>query len=272
MLGAAIIVFRETLEAALLLGIIAAAARSLPGRNRWLLMGLTAGLAGSLMVAAMTGTIAEWADGVGQELFNAAVLGLAVLMLAWHNIWMARHAADMVREAKAVVSEASEGRRALSAIALVVALAVLREGSETVLFLFGLASGGLSAAQVASGGALGLAGGAIVGYGLYAGLLRVPVRHFFTVTAGLVLFLAAGMAGQMARFLIQGDLLPPLASPLWDTSALLPMDSALGSLLHVLAGYDARPSGMQTVFYVGILLAILAGMRWARVPRPPIRA
>src|SRR5574337_913520 len=246
MLGAAIIVFRETLEAALLLGIIAAAARSLPGRNRWLLMGLTAGLAGSLAVAAMTGTIAEWADGVGQELFNAAVLGLAVLMLAWHNIWMARHAADMVREAKTVVSEASEGRRALSAIALVVALAVLREGSETVLFLFGLASGGLSAAQVASGGALGLAGGAIVGYGLYA--------------------------GQMARFLIQGDLLPPLASPLWDTSALLPMDSALGSLLHVLAGYDARPSGMQTLFYVGILLAILAGMRWARVPRPPIRA
>lgn len=269
MFASAIIVFRETLEAALLLGIIAAAARALPRRNRWLLAGLLAGLAGSVAVAMLTGTIAEMADGIGQELFNAAVLGLAVLMLAWHNIWMSRHAKEMVQGVRAVVGAVEHGERDLSAIAIVVALAILREGSETVLFLFGMASGGAPLAQLAGGGVLGLAAGSGAGYALYAGLLRIPVRHFFSVTAALVLMLAAGMAGQMARFLVQGDVLPALATPLWDTSTWLPVDSAVGAVLHVLAGYDARPSGMQALFYGVVLVSILVGMRLARpAPRP----
>lgn len=264
MLGAAVIVFRETLEAALLLGIVAAAARSMPERNRWLAAGVLAGIIGSLVVAVLAGRIAEMADGVGQEIFNASVLGVAVLMLGWHNIWMARHARAMVSEVRTVVTDVADGRRDLSAIAVVIAVAVLREGSETVLFLFSLTSSGEPVARVGTGGLLGLAAGAVAGYALYAGLLRVPVRHFFTVTAGLILFLAAGMAGQMARFMIQGDLIPALANPLWDTSAVLPMDSMIGAVLHVLAGYEARPSGMQIVFYTGVLLVILVGMRLVR--------
>jgi high-affinity iron transporter len=266
MLGAAIIVFRESLEAALLVGIVAAAARTLPHRNRWLAGGVVAGVAGSLLVAALAGSIAEAADGIGQELLNAIVLGLAVAMLGWHNIWMARHAREMVSEARSVLREVAEGSRELSAIAVVVAMAVLREGSETALFLFGLLSQEQSAAQVLSGGALGLAAGAMVGYGMYAGLLRVPVRWFFSVTAGLVLLLAAGMAGQMARFLIQGDVLPALANPLWDTSGYLPVSSATGTLLHVLAGYDPRPSAMQAIFYLGTITLIAIGMYLVRSP------
>ena len=89
MFGSAIIVFRESLEAALLIGIIAAATRGLTGRNLWLAIGIGAGLGGALVVAGLTETIAEMAEGAGQELFNAAILGIAVLMLGWHNIWMA---------------------------------------------------------------------------------------------------------------------------------------------------------------------------------------
>lgn len=268
MFGAAVIVFRETLEAALLMGIIAAAARSIPGRDRWLVLGLTAGLAGSLVVAALTKSIADLADGAGQEMFNAAVLGIAVLMLGWHNIWMARHGAAMATHARSVVASVEKGRRELSAIAIVIALAVLREGSETVLFLYGLASGGgLTLAGAVAGGALGLIGGIAAGGGIYAGLLRIPVRWLFSVTGTLILLLAAGMAGQMARFLIQADLLPAGITPLWDTSAVLPVDSALGSVLHVLVGYEAHPSATQMLFYGCALLAILGGMRWARPAR-----
>jgi high-affinity iron transporter len=72
----------------------------------------------------------------------------------------------------------------------------------------------------------------------------------------------------MARFLIQGDVIRPLASPLWDSSFLLPMDSVLGNLLHLLAGYEARPSGMQVLFYGLTFLVILLGMRWSRPPIP----
>ncbi|TAH47348.1 MAG: iron permease [Betaproteobacteria bacterium] len=269
MLGAAIIVFREALEAALLIGIVAAAARALPYRNRWLAGGIAAGVAGSLLIAALAGSIAEAVGGIGQELLNAIVLGLAVAMLGWHNIWMARHAREMVSETRSVMNAVAEGRRELSAIAVVVAMAVLREGSETALFLFGLLTQDDSLARVLGGGALGLAAGAAVGCGMYAGLVRVPMRWFFSVTSGLVLLLAAGMAGQMARFLIQGDVLPALANPLWDTSGFLPVNSAAGTLLHVLAGYDPRPSAMQAIFYLGTLALIALGMVLVRSPRVP---
>src|SRR4051812_41916079 len=100
MFATAIIVFREALEASMLIGIIAAATRSVPGRNRWLGAGILAGLAGAGVLALFTGRIADLASGIGQELFNAGILGVAVAMLAWHNIWMSSHGAALAREAK----------------------------------------------------------------------------------------------------------------------------------------------------------------------------
>ena len=269
MSGPAIIGFRETLEAALLIGIIAAATRGLSGRNLWLAVGVGAGLAGSLVVAGLTEAIAELAEGTGQELFNATILGVAVLMLGWHNIWMATHGREMAAEARSMGQAVKSGQRQMSALAILIALAVLREGSETALFLYGLSAGtGSGRVSLLSGGLLGLVAGAGCGWALYAGLARIPLRQFFTLTSSLILFLAAGMAGQMARFLIQGDVIRPLASPLWDSSFLLPMDSILGNLLHLLAGYEARPSGMQVLFYGLTFLVILLGMRWSRPPIP----
>lgn len=268
MLGSAIIVFRESLEAALLIGIIAAATRGLPGRNLWIAVGVGIGLAGSLIVAGLTETIAELAEGAGQELFNVAILGIAVLMLGWHNIWMASHGREMAAQAKSAGHEVRTGQREMSALAILIALAVLREGSETALFLYGLAAGeGADRMGLFSGGLLGLIGGIAVGWALYAGLARIPMRHFFSITGGLILLLAAGMAGQMARFLTQADLIRPLATPLWDSSALMPMDSLIGKLLHMLAGYEAQPSGIQVLFYGLTFTIILLGMRWSASQR-----
>jgi high-affinity iron transporter len=190
-------------------------------------------------------------------------------MLGWHNIWMATHGREMAAQARSVGNEVKTGQREMSALAILIALAVLREGSETALFLYSLAAGGgTSRISLLSGGLLGLVGGIGVGWALYAGLTRIPLRQFFAVTSGLILFLAAGLAGQMARFLVQGDVVRPLASPLWDSSSFLPMDSVPGNLLHLLAGYEARPSGMQVLFYGLTFLVILAGMRWSRRPTP----
>lgn len=272
MLGAAIIVFREALEAALIIGIIAAATRGMQARNFWLFAGISAGLAGSLVVASLTGRIAELAEGTGQELFNAGVLGLAAAMLAWHNIWMARHGMQLARDARQLGQDVTSGNREMSALAVVVALAILREGSETALFLYGLLTGGEeSLATVLGGGVIGLLAGVLAGYGLYAGFVRIPTRLFFTATSGLILLLAAAMTSQAARFLVQADLLPTLANPLWDTSWLLDNASLPGRFLHTLAGYEAMPSGIQVVFYSTTLILILAGMRFFRV-RPPVPA
>ena len=262
MLATAIIVFREVLEAALIIGIIAAATRAIPGRNRWLAAGIAVGLAGAGLVALGTERIAELASGVGQEIFNATVLGIAVVMLAWHNLWMSSHGAALAASARGVGGEIRDGRRECSVLLIVVGLAVLREGSETVLFLYGIAAsdGGASWSMLA-GGLAGIAAGIAVGYAVYAGLLRVPLRWFFTATGILVLFLAAGMASQAARFLIQADVLPSLATPLWDTSALLPQTSIPGTLLRSLVGYEDRPAGMQIVFFVLVFVVIGAGMK-----------
>jgi high-affinity iron transporter len=264
MLGTFIIIFREVLEAALIIGILAAATRTISGSKRWLAAGVLVGLIGSALVAASTDAIGSLADGIGQELFNAIVLGIAVVMLAWHNIWMSSHGAALAASASSIGKEIREGRSECSALFLIVGLAVLREGSESVLFLYGIAAsdeGGQSA--MLFGGLIGVLAGSVVGYGIYAGLLRLPVRWFFTATGVLVLLLAASMASQAAHFLIQADLLPSLAAPLWDSSALLSEQSVAGKLLHTLVGYESHPAGMQLVFYVAALIIIGVGMRLA---------
>lgn len=272
MFGTAIIVFREVLEAAIIIGIVAAATRDVPKRIHWLVAGLLAGLVGSAIVAASTDAIASFASGVGQELFNSIVLGIAVLMLAWHNIWMSSHGAELATRARNVGASIREGRSECSILLVVVGLAVLREGSETVLFLYGIAAsevGGTHA--MLFGGLIGTLAGVAVGYTIYASLLRIQMRWFFAATGALVMLLAAGMASTAARFLIQADMLPAIASPLWDTSAALPENGLPGMLLHSLIGYDARPAAMQVIFYITVIVVISVGMRWAKNPRKSIQ-
>jgi high-affinity iron transporter len=139
---------------------------------------------------------------------------------------------------------------------------VLREGSEVVLFLYGIAAAGDGGAgAMALGGALGLASGMAAGAGIYFGLVHIPMRHLFAVTSWLILLLAAGMASQAAAFLLQADLLPPLGQTLWDTSFLLADQSLTGRILHALIGYTAQPAGIQLVFYLATLLIIGSLMR-----------
>ena len=274
MFGTALIVFREVLEAALIVGIVGAATRGIAGRNRFILAGLGLGIVGSLVVAGAADAISKLAEGMGQELFNASILGIAVVMLAWHNIWMSVHGRELAANAKKIGGDIRAGARALSVLLVVIAVAVLREGSETVLFLYGVAiSGDASTRTMILGGAIGLAGGVAVGWLLFAGLLRIPLRWFFSATSALVLLLAAGMASQAARFLIQADVLPSLASPVWDTSAIVSNTSLAGKVLQGLMGYDATPAGMQIAFFVAALVTILAGMTWVgRRASPPANA
>jgi high-affinity iron transporter len=272
MFGTAVIVFREVLEAALIIGIVTAATRGVAGRGRWIVGGILLGLAGAVAVAALTDSIAAMAAGIGQEIFNATVLGVAVLMLAWHNIWMSTHGAQLSKNAKTMGSAIRDGRSECSALLVLIGVAVLREGAETVLFLHGIAaSAGGDAMPMLLGGAMGAVGGAAVGYATYFGLLRIPLRWFFIATASLVLLLAAGLAAQAAGFLIQADLLPGLATPLWDTSKALPETSLGGSLLHSLIGYQARPAGMQIGFYLATIIAIALGMKLVGKPTLKVR-
>ncbi len=263
MLGAAIIIFRETLEAALFVGIMAAATRGLAGRGRWLGGGVLAGATGALALAAGAEYIGSLADGIGQDLVNAAILSVALAMLTWHCVWVSNQGAQVAEEARALGASFKQGRRAPWALMVVVALSVLREGAETVLFVSGYAAG-VDSAGIVSGAIMGVLSGVGMGWLIYLGLSRVPMQRMFAVTNTLILLLAASIASQLARALAQAGLINAWGEALWDTSGLLRVDSPVGTLAHALVGYDAQPSGLQLAFYLLTVISIVFGARWVR--------
>ena len=195
---------------------------------------------------------------------------MALAMLAWHCIWGQQHGREAAMHARRVGIEVRGGGRAPAVLALACALAVLREGAETVLFVVGVAGadGGQAANSPIAALALGLVAGSAVGLLIYLGLSRVPPQRVFAVTNALIVVLCAAIASQLARALAQAGLVQTWTTPLWDSSGWLAPDSALGALLHALAGYDAHPSGLQLLFYVGTLALIALASRGTR-PAPP---
>ncbi len=263
MAGAALIVFREVLEAVLVVAIVMGATRGIYGRGRWVGMGILGGLASAMLVAIFAGAISASVEGRGQALLNAGILIAAVCMLAWHVAWMSAHGREIAARVGRVGRDVSAGAKPLSALALIALFAVMREGSETVLFLYGLGMSGTGAGSLLLGGALGLFAGVAVGFLLYRGLLLIPIGRFFNVTNWLVLLLASGLAANAATFLNEAGLVPSLVPQLWNTSAVLAQESWLGTLLHILVGYIDRPNGIEALFYVVTLATILFLMRFA---------
>ena len=262
MLSALLIVFREAIEAGLIVGIVLAATTGVPRRSRFVMLGVLGGVLGACLVAVFAGELAGLFEGSGQELFNAAILLIAVSMLTWHNVWMASHGRQMARELKAAGHEVITGKRTLAALAIVVGVAVLREGSEVVLFLYGIiAQGGTTNAALELGGALGMAVGAGISALIYFGLLTIPAHRLFSVTSGLITLLAAGMAAQAVLFLQNGGYINILSASIWNTAWLLPEGGIAGRLLHTLVGYSDAPDGAQIIAYLATVAMMLVLMR-----------
>ena len=262
MLAALIIVFREVFEAGLIIGIVLAVTGAVPHRNRWIGGGVLAGALAACLVAAFAGALSQLFAGMGQELFNAAILCVAVVMLTWHNVWMAHHGREMAGEMRAVGQAVADGTKSLLALAVVVGVAVLREGSEVALFLYGVvASDGGSAISLATGGVIGLALGAAVCLLTYFGLMRIPPKALFATTTALITLLAAGMAAQAVAFLERANWLSLLDTVVWDSGWLLSETSIAGRTMHTLIGYTDQPTEMQLVIYLAVLVVTIVLMR-----------
>lgn len=267
MIAALIIVFREVFEAGLIIGIVLAVTRTVPRRNQWIGGGVVAGVLAACVVAGFAGALSNLFAGMGQELFNAAILSLAVVMLTWHNVWMARHGAEMAGELRSAGQAVVEGSKSLLALAIVVGVAVLREGSEVVLFLYGVLAGGSDTGwSVALGGFAGLVFGAMTCLLTYFGLVRIPTRALFTTTTVLIALLAAGMAAQAAAFLEKANWLTAMDNVVWDSGWLLSDGSIAGKALHTLIGYTDQPTEMQLVVYLAILAVTFLLMRLYGAP------
>jgi len=266
MFGTGLIVFRETLEAALFVGIVAASTRGVIDRSRWLSFGVATGAFGSVLMASAMGRISSWADGIGQDIVSLCILVIALCMLAWHCIWVSPNSSQMVQDAKQIGASTSKGNQTLWALAIAVALSVLREGAETVLFVSGLITGSSeSLGAIISSVAIGLTLGTLAGWLIYEGLGRVKPQRLFAVTNILILMLAGSLASQLAKTANQADWISLFGEQAWDISALLPNDSAIGMVLHGVIGFDASPTQLQVLFYLGATSLIWIAARQVKL-------
>ena len=262
MFGSFIIVLREVLEAAIIVGVVLAASKGIPQRNQFIASGVGAGVLLSVVLAFFTNTITSSLEGMGQEILNAGILLSAAVILGWSVVWFKVHAKDVIEKAKNIGKKVSEGVSPMYMLTIVVGLSVLREGAETVLFLYGIAANPtVSVSGIFFGGVMGVVVGSIAGFLIYLGLVQFSTKHFFVITRWLLTFLAAGMAAQAAKYLAAVDKLPTLIETMWDTSWLLSTESFLGQFLHILVGYSAKPSGIMVTFYIATFSIIIIFMK-----------
>jgi len=261
MLASLLIVFREVLEAGLIIGVVLAAIKGIPRRGNWTIGGIAAGILCAILVIPFAEELKEGFFGIGKDLSNAIILLVAVPMLVWHQYWMASYGRQMIGVVRAIGRDVELGRRSLLAISVVVAVAVFREGAETVLFLYGIAvSGGEDWTILLLWGLLGACLGLLVSTLFYQGLIAVPVGQLFVFTGWLIAFLAAGMADQAAAILVRADFLSPWGDQLWDTSWLLSERSIPGLALRTLVGYSDRPMGVQLVAWI-VVFGVVSSAR-----------
>jgi high-affinity iron transporter len=242
----------------------------MPKRFNIALAGIALGIFGSIIIAFFTDAISQAIDGIGQEIFNATIMFIAVGFLSWTVIWMKMHGRQLAQNLKAVGQDVLQGDKSIYVLVGVIALATFREGAEIVLFTYGMtASGAFPITSIVAGGIIGTVGGAIIGTMLYFGLLKAAQRHLFAVTSWMLIILTAGMAAQGASFLISAGVLPELSPQVWDTSAIISGQSFIGQTLSVLVGYTPRPTGMELTFYSLVLITVGTAYKMISSPVRP---
>lgn len=271
MLNVLVVVWRESLEAMLVIGVLLAwiARQPTPAPLR---RGLWLGVGGGLALALLLGLAAFAAQsqfaGQSLEIFQLAMVLFAAVLIVQMVMWMHRHGRVMKRELE---DQAGRSSGALG-IGAITALAIAREGAETVVFLYGL---GLEA----SGTALfGMAGAALAGLALAMatswlvarGARFLNYRTLFRASEILLLLIANAMLANAMDRMIGMDWLPPLADPAWDLSFLLDDARGVGRILADFVGYRARPAGMLLVAELGFLSFVT--WRLLRLDKAPTAA
>jgi len=229
------------------------------------------GVLGAGIIAFFAEAISNAAEGMGQELFNAIVLIAAAVLIGWTTVWMRRYGRTLKQHFEKIGGAVVSGEKPLYTLAVVVALSVLREGSEIVLFTYGVIASGVNLFAIFTGSMAGLIAGTAVGVALYFGLIRISPRALFSVTGWMLILLASGMVSQALGLLQMGDFIPVLLPNVWDSSRILSEQSFIGGVLHVLVGYSARPSFIQIIGYILTFGVIAVILKYYGNPSVPIK-
>lgn len=251
LLDAIVIVLRETLEAGVLVSVLASLGTRLHLSLHWLIVALLTGGGGALIYASNLGTVSGWFDGVGQEVVDA-LLQYAIFGLL---LWLMR------------LIQPSQQNQTLLRLCMIatVALAVTREGSEILLFFSSYLQSEEAFVGAVTSGFIGLMIGLSVGILCYL-TLAVTLQ---TATAARVQrivlpLVAAGMTLQATQLLVQADWIPT-GPPIWDSTPVLSERSIAGQMAYAVFGYEATPTAIELGIYIGALCLLLIAQRWQRV-------
>jgi high-affinity iron transporter len=259
MVSGFIIMFREMLEMSMVLGVLFVVTRPVPAARRWIFIGSFLGFLGASFVAAFMTEMEVSLQGNGELVFDAVTLALASVMIGWTVVWMSRHGRELTMRMQKIGQSVAVGELPQTALMMVAMTAVMREGSEAVFFLWGAAAAvPHDGVNMTIGAILGAIAAVALGYGMYRGLLRVPVNLIFRVVGWLLILMASGMAGRSAGWLVAIGVVPGIINPLWDATKSLPSDSGWGQFLNIMVGYSDSPSLTQ----VGVFVVSLAVMIW----------
>jgi high-affinity iron transporter len=264
MLQIAIIVFREILEIALIVGILTAATKEIQGRIKWIISGLSLGVVASMVLAFFTDKISNSLNGLGQEVFNGMILLITALMIGSTVIWIQKHVRSFSSKFKKIGDSIRDGEKPLYVLMIVVFLSVLREGTEIALFTYSYYLDGAAISSIISGLINGILLGIILGAAIYFGLLKAFGKYFLTATNWILIFLTAGIAAQGTGFLVNAEIVPTLGNPVFDISGILSQESFLGKFFNIFFGYIDRPFGSQLMAYLGTLAFLAAGINLAK--------
>jgi len=253
----AIIFFRESLEIALLLGVIFAATNKIYNRNFYVGIGLIIGIILSILLAIFTKKISTSFNGLGGDIFNIILLTIAIFLMGGTLIWMKEKSYELTNNIHKVSKDIEQSNQSKWILTGVITSCILREGSEIVLFTYGLLAGKeVNQMELLGGISLGISLGLISGFSLYYGLVKISGKYLFKVSEILLMFIAAGLASSLANLLIQAGFITALDYPIWDSSWLVKDNSILGEILCVTMGYTSRPSILQLIFFVATIIII----------------
>lgn len=269
------VVWRESVEALLVVGILYAwlsngdadARRALP----YLWAGVGVGVLAAVGLGAALVGFTEVLSGDAADYFQTGMVLVACVLIVQMVLWMKRHGRTLKRDMERSLQARTRDGNAWG-IAVLVALAIAREGSETVIFLYGLGFG--QSGHVSHGDilaiVLGLGLASLTFYVLQLGGRVFSWRRFFRVTEIMLLLLGAGLLQTGVDKLIDKDILPLGISQVWNSAALLDDSSTVGSMVAALTGYRAHPALTNVVAYA--LYWLVVGWLARRAGRAPAQA
>jgi high-affinity iron transporter len=273
MLATFFLMLREGLEAALIVGIVAAYLARIGRRDA--LPKVAIGVAAAISLSIAIGVVVTVTIEELPEIVQATAAGIAALaavaVLTWMLFWMRRQGRAMKGELERGVDLAiSQGTTfALVALAFV---AVIREGVETALFLIPIVSFNGAGLDTLTGGVLGLVVAGGFGWAIFVAGVRVNLRRFFTVTGTVLIFVSAGLVAFAIGEFGDAGLLSN-GGVAFDLGGVLPDTGPIGSVLHGLFGYRSSPTPLELIGYViyllPVLLLFISDRPLLRRPTPP---